>query len=33
MSHHVMTGKNVAVLELWLFMAGGPLLDFWKEKL
>jgi len=29
-----MTGKNVAVSELLIFMAGGilyPLLDFWKE--
>lgn len=34
MSHHVMTGKNVSVSELLIFVAGGilcPLLDFWIE--
>lgn len=36
MSHHVMTGKNVSVSELSIFVADGilySLLDFWKESL
>lgn len=36
MSHHVMTGKNVSVSELLIFVADGilySLLDFWKESL